>query len=143
MEFRDSFESLMKENDTDVKEISKRTGIYDTTLYKYLHGAFPDVKTAVILANDFNCSVNYLMGLDDSPDTTKFKDTYDVSLFSDRYDKLLKENNVTHYKLSRDNGLNYSSHYAWQRGTIPNMTSLIIIATYFGVSIDYLIGREK
>ena len=83
------------------------------------------------------------MGIDDEPSTTKFKNSYDISLFANRYDDLLRKYNITHYRLSKEKGLNYSSHYAWKRGSIPNMSSLIIIASYFDVSIDYLIGREK
>lgn len=143
MEFNVVFKDIMIERNTNIQEISKRTGIDDSVLYDYLYGALPDVKYAVKLANDLDCSLNYLMGIDEDPHTTKFKNTYDITLFSNRYDKLLKENNITHFKLSKESGLNYSSHYAWRHGSIPNMSSLIIIATYFDVSIDYLVGREK
>ena len=143
MEFKEVFKDIMLERNTNIQKISKQTGIDDSVLYDYLYGAYPDVKYAVILANELNCSLNYLMGIDDEPSTTKFKDSYDISLFANRYDDLLRKYNITHYKLSKEKGLNYSSHYAWKRGSIPNMSSLIIIASYFDVSIDYLIGREK
>jgi len=143
MQFSELFKDIMIEKDTNVRKLSKETGIDDSVLYDYLYGAMPDVKYAVKLANALNCSLDYLTGLDTNPNATKFKDTYDISLFSDRYDQLLKENNVTHYKLCKENGLNYSSHYAWRRGSIPSMRSLIIIATRFDVSIDYLVGRER
>ena len=136
MEFNDLFREIMIERNTNIQEISKQTGIDDSVLYDY-------VKFAVLLANYLNCSINYLMGLDENLNATKFKNTYDVSLFSKRYDELLKQCNTTHYKLSKENGLNYSSHYAWRHGAIPNMHSLITIAKYFDVSIDFLIGREK
>ena len=65
-----------------------------------------------------------------------------MSLFSKRYDDILEESNISHFKVCKDTKLNYSSHYAWQRGALPKMKSLILIADYFGVSIDYLVGRS-
>lgn len=142
IDFSNNFKDIMLEMNTNVQEISKNTGIDDSVLYDYLHGAIPNVNFAVKLANCLGCSVNFLMGIDYEPNKTTFKNTYNIALFSDRYDNLLKENNITHYKLYREKGLNYSSHYSWQHGAIPSMKSLYIIAKYFDVSIDYLIGRS-
>lgn len=141
IEFSAIFKDILIENDLDIQRLSKKTGIDDSVLYDYLHGAMPNVDFAVKLSNALNCSVNYLMGIDEKPNLVKFKQTYDITLFSDRYDNLLKENHITHYKLSREKGLNYSSHYSWRHGAIPSMKSLCIIAEFFDVSIDYLIGR--
>lgn len=142
IDFSTSFRDIIIEKGTSVQEISKKIGIDDSVLYDYLHGATPNVDFAVKLANYFDCSINYLMGIDKSPNQIIFKNSYNITLFSDRYDNLLKENNVTHYKLYREKRLNYSSHYSWQHGAIPSMKSLYIIAEYFDVSIDYLIGRS-
>ena len=141
MNFSEFFKELILEKSITIQKISKVTNIDDSSLYDYLHGTLPDVKSAVKLANYFNCSLNYLMGIDDGPNEVKFYQTYDLTLFSDRYDKLLKENKIAHFRLHKETGLNYSSHYAWQHGAIPNISSLIIIAKYFNVSIDYLVGR--
>ena len=142
MSFVDVLKELILENNTNIQEISKKTQIDDSILYDYMHGSIPNIKYAMVLANHFNCSLNYLMGIDREPNSFKFKSEYDISLFSNRYDELLKKNKVAHYKICREKGLNYSSHYAWQHGAIPSMNSLIIIANYFGVSIDYLVGRS-
>lgn len=141
IEFSANFKDILIEKDLSIQQLSKKTGIDDSVLYDYLHGAIPNVDFAVKLSNVLNCSVNYLMGIDEAPNLVKFKETYDISLFSSRYDTLLKENHITHYKVYREKGLNYSSHYSWQHGAIPSMKSLCIIAEYFDVSIDYLIGR--
>lgn len=142
MKFVEVLKDLLLEHGIGIQELSKGTGIDDSVLYDHIHGSIPQIKYAVSIANYFNCSLNYLMGLDEFPNDTEFKNNYDVSFFSDRYDGLLQENNVTHYKLTKLCGLNYSSHYAWRRGATPSMNSLITIANYFGTSIDYLIGRS-
>jgi len=142
VKFVDVVKDLLLEYNIGIQELSKATGIDDSVLYDHLHGSVPKITYAVKIADYFNCSLNYLMGLDESPNETLFNNSYDVSVFSDRYDELLIENRVTHHKLSKTNGLNYSSHYAWRRGAEPSMNSLIIIASYFDTSIDYLIGRN-
>lgn len=141
-DFSANFQDIMIDRNTNIQEISKQTGIDDSVLYDYLYGAIPNVEFAVKLANFFDCSVNFLMGLDVEAKQTSFKKSFNIGLFSERYDNLLKENNITHYRLYKEKGLNYSSHYSWQRGSVPSMRSLCIIAEYFNVSIDYLIGRN-
>lgn len=142
MIFSEIFQDILLENNINIQELSRKTKIDDSTLYDYLQGALPTVKNAVVLANYFDCSLNYLMGLDDNPKDTKFNQDYDISLFSNRYDDLLNKSKISHYKISKEKGLNYSSHYSWQHGAIPKMSSLLIIATYFGVSLDFLVGRN-
>ena len=142
MDFIETLNELMLENNVNMQDISKITKIEDSILYDYMHGALPNVKHSVELANYFDCSLNFLFGLDEQPKQMNFKKTYDIKLFSERYDKLLKENKITHYALSKTIKLNYSSHYAWQHGSIPSLYSLILIAKYFDVSIDYLVGRS-
>ena len=142
MSFYDNLKDYMILNDVKIQDISKATDIEDSVLYDYAKGSIPNIEHAVKLANYMNCTLNYLMGIDEEPNNSKFKSNYDISVFSNRYDNLLKENNIAHYRLCKEKGLNYSSHYAWQHGAKPSMTSLIIIAQYFDVSIDYLVGRS-
>ena len=58
------------------------------------------------------------------------------------------------YKLCSDNGTNPTSVVAelniangaptkWKKGAIPNAETLLKLADYFNVSVDYLIGKEK
>lgn len=47
-------------------------------------------------------------------------------------------------ELSQKTGLSKSSISAWENGiSEPTMSALIVLAKYFGVSIDYLVGLEK
>ena len=141
MNFIDVFQELISDRKTDIQEISAITEIEDSVIYDYMHGSYPNIEHAVNLANYFNCSLNYLMGLDDKEKMTKFEKTYDIKVFPSRYAYLLNKNNVTHYKICKEKKLNYSSYYSWKRGSIPSMKSLMIIAEYLGTSIDYLVGR--
>ena len=141
MTFSEILRELLQERNTNAKQVSVYLGIEDSTTYKYFGTTLPRIEKAVLLANYFDCSLNYLMGIDDNPKSVKFKQTYDKSLFFKRYDGLLKQNNLTHYELCNKTGIAKSSLYAWKKGTVPYLDVLEKIARYFSCSIDYLVGR--
>lgn len=63
--------------------------------------------------------------------------------FIERLDELLKEKGVSAHKMSLDLGLSKSAVTAWRdRGNIPTGDVLQKMADYFGVSVDYLLGRS-
>ena len=135
-----SLMDLLDENGFTIMSFSKVLGIDETLLYNYKAGDMPSIKTAVAIANYFDCTLNFLMGLDDKRDMSHFK-SYDTTVFYERYRILLKEKNISNYRISKDTGIDDSSDYSWQKGCIPTMTTLIKIAEYLNCQIDYLIGR--
>ncbi len=143
MIFKDVLNDLLVETNTTVQELSKLVNIDDSILYDYANGGMPSIKYAVVLANHFDCSLSYLMGIVDEPNTVNYSKNYDIGVFSSRYQKLLDDNKTTHFAVCKQSGLNYSSNYGWKRGSAPAMSSLIIIAQYFDVSIDYLVSRSE
>lgn len=142
MEFKDVLLDLLNNNHITIQKLSKDTNIDDSVLYDYVHGSIPTVKYAVLLANYFNCTLNFLMGIDIEPNAYKFYNTYNIKLFPRRYAKLLSDNKITHFRLCKETMLNYSSYYAWRKGSIPSLSSLKIIAENLCTSIDYLIARK-
>lgn len=63
-------------------------------------------------------------------------------MFADIITKLLEENHLTAYQLSKDTQISESLISNWKNGRqLPNYTSLIILADYFNVSADYLLER--
>ena len=61
--------------------------------------------------------------------------------FPERLMELIKEKKITKNKLQKDLNLNKSSILNWtQRGNIPSGDTLSLLATYFNVSVDYLLG---
>ncbi len=140
--FKDILLDLIDENGTSISELSKLLDIDDSNLYDYKnHGAIPNVDFANRLANYFGCSLDYLFGLDEN-----FKEVkpakVEPTLFFPRYLRLLEENKISHYKFCKNASVNTSSLWLWKKGSLPKMETLIKIATYFGVSIDYLVGRS-
>ena len=57
---------------------------------------------------------------------------------------LLDEKNISKNKLLTDLKLGKNSYVNWNnRNALPNGKSLIKMADYFDVSIDYLVGRTS
>ena len=55
------------------------------------------------------------------------------------FSKLLQENGVTPYKVSKETGVSQSTLSDWKRGvSTPKIDKLQRIADYFGVSVEYL-----
>lgn len=55
---------------------------------------------------------------------------------------LMKENKITAHKLTQDLQISNSSITDWEKGKgTPSINTLIKIADYFDVSVEYLLGR--
>lgn len=66
-----------------------------------------------------------------------------MEIFIKRLNKLLKENNITKYKLAKDIGVSKQAVLLWCDGVNePKISYLKSIAEYFDVTADYLIGLE-
>lgn len=62
--------------------------------------------------------------------------------FIERLESLLKEKGVSATKMSLDLGFSKDAAFNWKkRGTIPSGEMLAKVADYFGVTVDYLLGR--
>jgi repressor LexA len=59
-------------------------------------------------------------------------------------ERLMAARGISAYRLSRDTGISPSSLSDWKRGrSAPKADKLSIIADYFGVSLDSLMGTER
>ena len=140
--FCEILKDMIDEKEISLRKLSIESGVSATQYSKYLKGAYPTISVAVKIANYFNCSLSYLFGLIDNDDV-KFTNSYDISKFLQRYENILKENNITHWKFCRETGFSESSIRHWKYGQVPKVETLILISQYFGVSIDYLVGRSE
>ena len=62
--------------------------------------------------------------------------------FKDVLNNLLKSRNLTAYKLHKAVGIHQSMIARWRKGEVkPCADSLMDLADYFHVSVDYLLGR--
>lgn len=57
--------------------------------------------------------------------------------------QLCAENNKKPNNVTKDLGLSTATATDWKKGSVPRDVTLTKIAEYFGVSVDYLLGKEK
>lgn len=63
--------------------------------------------------------------------------------FYERIEKLMEDQNVSPYKVSKDTGIGQSTFTRWKQSSIlPDGQNLLRLAKYFNVSTDYLLGLE-
>jgi transcriptional regulator with XRE-family HTH domain len=63
-------------------------------------------------------------------------------VFFDRLKKLCDEKGISTYKACTDIGLNRAAVAKWKNGSIPGGSTAAKLADYFGVTTDYLLGKE-
>ena len=64
-------------------------------------------------------------------------------MFFDRLKKLCDEKGISTYKACTDIGLNRAAVAKWKNGSIPSGSTAAKLADYFGVTTDYLLGKEN
>lgn len=64
-------------------------------------------------------------------------------MFFDRLKELCNSKGISTYKACTDVGLNRAAVAKWKNGSQPNGATAMRLAEYFGVSVDYLLGKEN
>lgn len=60
------------------------------------------------------------------------------------FERLLNENQTTVYRVSKETGISASTFTDWKNGrSVPKADKMMKIASFFGVSIDVLLGNER
>lgn len=143
MEFKVIFKELLEEHNITARKLCEILDIDHSSIYLYMQGSYPNITNAVKLANYFNCSLNFMFGIDELPNVYTFFSTYDETVFFERYIKLLKLNKISHYKVSKELKFGNSTFQKWKSGSLPKIETLIKLSNFFGYSIDYFIGRSN
>lgn len=88
--FAERLAELISENETTAKEFGEKIGCGNATISHYLTGRYlPNLDMAVRLADYFNCSVDYLLGIKNDTDK-QFKE---CPPFSEQFRKVCKDYN--------------------------------------------------
>ena len=142
MIFAQRFKEILENNDISPKRLAANLNISHSSIYLFLHTSYPSIKNAVKLANYFNCTLNYLLGIDVYPDEYDFYETYDVGLFLQRYKSVLIKKRISHYRVSKEIRLGNSAIKDWTCGSEPKVETLIKISKFLDCTIDFLIDRS-
>ena len=64
-------------------------------------------------------------------------------MFYEIVNNLCKEHKTTITRMAEDIGLSNAAPTSWKKGSVPKLGTLEKISAHFGVSTDYLLGKEE
>ncbi len=123
-------------------QLAGELGCRQSSISRYLSGrALPTLGVAVKLADYFNCSVDFLLGLSGDSGNGKFSTP---PPFGERLLKVCNEKGISRYRLQKMTDISESVMRYWIQGkTSPSLVNVVLIAEKLEISVDYLLGREK
>ena len=136
---QDIFAEYFTQTGLNINSFAVKFNISESKIYYWLSGTYlPSIKSYILLADIFQCSVDYLIGI--TEDKTFVKPQNPVS-FLTRFEQLMHEKGCTKYSLAKYCKIGNSAVSKWSKGKIPNTENMVRLAVFFGCSVDYLIGR--
>ena len=140
--FAEKLKELILEKDGKISIFIQNIKISKTAVYEYLTGnKEPTVKNLLQIANYFNCSIDFLIGIEVENYSQSF---LDCPPFSQRLNELLKYFDISRYKLEKMTGISQSTLYYWSiNKTVPTVDSLLTISKCLNCSLDFILGRTN
>lgn len=120
-------------------ELAEKVGVHFTTVNLWLSGkALISLANAVKLADVFSCSLDYLAGISETDQSVPARS---LEPFYTRLRSVMKLCGVTRYRIAKETEIKDIYFTKWSRGAVPDLISVIKVAQYLNVSLDYLTGR--
>lgn len=137
--FYDVYSKLCAERGESPFNLPVKLGLQksNSAVAQWQAGSVPRKKTLEGLAEHFDVSVAYLMGLE-TKETTFYR-----TVFYENFIKLCNQEGITPTGLVLKLGLSSSNASVWKNGGTPRPDILKKIADYFGVATDYLLSEHK
>lgn len=142
IKFKNRFVELANElGEKSKTKSADKIGISNTTYSNaYNYGIIPKTSSLIRIADYFNISIEYLIG---NTDNDKFEKSSSAISFKERLKELQDFKKIpTVYALSQCVHIHRNNIAQWNNlNCIPLLDDLIILADFFNVSVDYLLGR--
>ena len=137
----ESLKELMNERGLNQTSLAVAMNTSSSKMSSYITGKrAPNYDTFVALIEFFNCSADFLLGLQDYPcEDIKYKH---VCPINERFRTLLQERELSQYAFIKETKISWGVFYNWLAGkSKPSVDNLVKVAKYFDCSVDYLLGR--
>ncbi len=138
--FRERFLEIAEEFDCSKKELAAKFSVSESVLTRAeIYGIVPSLKILIKIADALEISLPYLLG---ETDDRAFYPSEEGTSFHERLKDLTEEKHTTYAKIAHHMPFSKNFFYEWQRAkTLPSLDYLRVLAEFFDVSIDYLLGR--
>ena len=141
--FREILQDLVTESGLSLRALAQASGVTATQYSRYLHSGIPTLPIVLKIAVYFDCSLDYLFGLDEQRNRGNYRtDHYDVTNLVPAYQRLLADNQTNNRQFADANLFHRTIVSHWRQGKEPRLDVLYAIAKNLHGSIDELVGRE-
>ncbi|MBE5741601.1 MAG: helix-turn-helix transcriptional regulator [Clostridiales bacterium] len=134
---------LIKEKSITKSALSKELGLSSSSVISAwaLGKKMPSLENAIKLANYFDLSLDYLFGFKEIDDkNTKYKQ---VSTFNERLKSYMNNEKISQNQMTKNGEFYFANFNQWfYKNSDPDMSTVIKLAKYLKVSLDYLAGRD-
>lgn len=137
----ESLKELLAEHNLNQVMLAEKLNTGRTKFSAILNGNnAPNYRTFVSIIEFFNCSADFLLGLQEYPcEDIKYKP---VRPINERIRAILQERGISQYAFIKETKISWGVFYNWLAGkSKPSMDNLVKIVKHFDCSVDYLLGR--
>lgn len=140
--FAENLSALMSEHNLNAPALAKILKTDRSNITRYLQGKrLPLFHGFIAMIEFFNVSADVLLGLKEYASEKVFSP---VNSFGERLRAVMEETKTTQYRIEQDLTISASSMYNWLfNKSVPTVESLVKLANYMDVPLDYLLGRIK
>lgn len=138
--FSERLSELMQESEILSEQLSKEIGISGSIIRRWCKND-PNLLLGNMLkvADFFQCSLDFLAGRTETQLDFVPKP---CPPFNKRFRYVLEKCDVSTYELRNHTKIKGLHIHKWDNGSDPKLSSLLEIANYLNVTLDYLVGRD-
>ena len=145
-DFTSNIKILRQEYNVSQPQLAKETGLKKSAIGHWeLGNRTPSATAVIILSRYFQVTTDYLLKVSNDNNLIHRGDDFNVDLttFNQRLKALRLKCNKSQKDLAMETNLSQPSINFWERGKcLPNANEIIMLANYFGVTTDYLLGES-
>lgn len=141
--FAFALDYFMKTEKYGARELARKCDVNVSAIYKWKRGdACPGFRNLVLLADEFGCSIDCLIGREPIENDYGFISKTAPKPFCDNFNEILSEKGLTEYRLVKMMGVSRTKISSWRKGnSLPDAKGLCDLADALDVSADSLAGR--
>lgn len=138
--FTKRFYSLIKETDITKAKLATDLSTTTATISRYLNQKrIPKLDMLIKIANYFQCSLEYLIGVESEYYNYDFKECQN---FAQRFRTLINQKGFELKEIHERTKIPLININVWLRGSCkPNIDYIMILANFFNLSVDDFLGR--
>lgn len=138
--FPERLKELMFDHDNIKSELlGAAIGIHGTNVRAWMSGkSLISLENAIKLADFFECRLDYLAGISENDEKVILRALPD---FYKNLRSVMEEKGITRYSLAKKPEIKDVYFTKWSHGAKPDLITVIKLAEYLEVSLDYLVGR--